>query len=166
MQPAGILDGVAPIASTGDAADDISALFAAFEGNLASSFLVMHPVVAAAIGLGNSLVNVGARGGELAGVPVLTSRFVPAETSGTAIVLVDAQQVLFAAGPVDVSTATHASLQMLDNPTTNSSTATATQLVSMFQSNSAALRVERFISWQVVRAGAVAWIQGAYYTST
>jgi hypothetical protein len=82
------------------------------------------------------------------------------------VILLDASQILFAAGPVEIATATGATLEMLDNPTNNAATATSTTHVSLFQSNSAAIRVERFISWQVVRAGAVAWIEGADYTST
>jgi HK97 family phage major capsid protein len=164
--PAGILDGVAPTPSTGDSAIDIAALFESFQGDLSTSYLVMHPATAASIGVRNSLADVGARGGSLAGVPVVTSRYVPADSSGSAVILLDAQQILFAGGPVEIATATHATVEMLDNPTNNSATGTATTLVSLWQTNSAALRVERFVSWQVARPEAVAWLSGVNYAAT
>ncbi len=55
-----------------------------------------------------------------------------------------------------------ASLEMADNPAHNSDTPTgATSLVSMFQTNSVAFRVERFINWARRRASAVAILTGA-----
>jgi hypothetical protein len=47
---------------------------------------------------------------------------------------------------------------MLDNPTTNSATATAVSVVSMYQTNSIALRAERFINWKKRRAAAVEYM--------
>jgi len=54
---------------------------------------------------------------------------------------------------------------MLDNPTGNSATATATQLVSMWQTNSLALKAERFIYWKRARDAAVQYIENVNYTS-
>jgi hypothetical protein len=56
---------------------------------------------------------------------------------------------------------------MLDNPTNNSASGTATSMVSMFQTNSTAFRAERYINWARRRASGVsylvdvAWGQGA-----
>lgn len=54
---------------------------------------------------------------------------------------------------------TEASLQMLDNPTNDSVTPTATSLVSMFQTNSVAFRAERTINWTRRRDTGVALIE-------
>ena len=80
--------------------------------------------------------------------------------------LLDAGQVLYGAGPVEVSSATSASVQMLDDPTGSSVTPTATQSVSLFQTNSVGIRMERFVSWKVARASAVAWLSGVDYAGT
>jgi Phage capsid family len=164
--PAGILNGLTPLAATTSGVADIADLVEAFEGNLETSFLVMSPRNAVALGLSTSPpLDVGARGGSLAGIPVVTTRYVPADSSGSAIILLDGSEILFAAGPVEVASATSATIEMLDNPTNNSASATATSMVSLFQTNSAAIRIERFISWKVARPSAAAWIESAAYGS-
>ena len=166
-QPAGILDGIAGTPSTGNAASDLAALFAAFAGDLSSAYLIAHPSAAAAIGMQNSLLDIGARGGSFAGVPLLVSKHVAGDSAGSALVLLDASQVVYAAGPVEVGQpALHASVEMSDAPVGNSATGTGSSLVSLFQSNSAAIRCERFISWQVARPEAVAWVSGVDYAAS
>jgi hypothetical protein len=54
---------------------------------------------------------------------------------------------------------------MLDNPTNNSGGGTtATTMVSMFQTESVAIRATRFINWKKKRSTAVAFIRNAAYT--
>ena len=113
-RPAGIADGAAAISSTGDPATDLAALIESFSGDLSTSYLIMHPSAAAAIGLHNPVQDVGAKGGSVAGIPVLTSKHVLADSSGSSILLVDAAQILFAGAPIQVSTALHASVEMSD----------------------------------------------------
>ena len=62
-------------------------------------------------------------------------------------------------GQVVVDASREASLQMLDNPTNNSASATATSLVSLWQTNSVGLRAERFINWKKRRAEAVQYME-------
>ena len=81
------------------------------------------------------------------------------------IILIDGEQVLLGAADYVIERGTSATLEMLDNPVGNSAIATATSLVSMLQSDSVALRVDRYVNWVVARSDAVAWIQGADYTS-
>lgn len=47
---------------------------------------------------------------------------------------------------------------MLDNPTNDSVTPTATSMVSMYQTDSVALRAHRFINWSKRRSTAVRWL--------
>ena len=68
-------------------------------------------------------------------------------------------------GQVTIDASREASLEMLDNPTNNSATGTATSLVSMFQTNSVALKAERYINWAVRRPAGVQYIEAAAYTS-
>jgi hypothetical protein len=68
-------------------------------------------------------------------------------------------------GAVQVDASREASLQMLDNPTNNSATATATTMVSMWQTNSIALRAERFINWAKRRDDAVVYMDDVNWGS-
>jgi HK97 family phage major capsid protein len=102
-------------------------------------------------------------GGTFAGLPVIVSRYVAATT----IVLVNAEDVYLAdEGGFQVDSSTEASLQMDGAPTNNSVTPTATTLVSMFQTNSVAIRAERIINWALRRASAVQVITDAYWGDT
>jgi hypothetical protein len=58
-----------------------------------------------------------------------------------------------------------ASLQMLDNPTNDSAVPTPTTVVSMFQTNSVALRAEREITWVKGRADAVVYMDDVNWGS-
>ncbi len=124
---------------------------------LEAAAFVMHPGTAAFLarvrGTGGEAAypKITAKGGELVGVPVLTSGAVPRVGSPLAgsISLVDGSRVWAAdEGEVEFDVATHASIQMLDNPTNASSDGTATTMVSMYQTRAAALRGTRTINWK------------------
>jgi hypothetical protein len=67
-------------------------------------------------------------------------------------------------GAVTVDASREASLEMSDGPANNSGTPTQTNdMVSMFQTNSVALRAERFINWQRRRSAAVQVIDDVNY---
>lgn len=101
-------------------------------------------------------------GGTFMGMPVIVS-----EAAGTTIVLVNAGDIWLADdGGVNVDTSTEASLQMVDSDSiTQDSIGTSdpveTTVVSMFQTNSVAIRVETFINWARRRPTGVATITGA-----
>jgi HK97 family phage major capsid protein len=96
-------------------------------------------------------------GGVLLGIPVITSEYVPAGV----VVMVNANDIYFAdEGGFSIDLSREASLQMLDNPTNDSVTPTATSLVSMFQTNSVAFRAERALNWARRRSTAVAYLTG------
>ena len=61
----------------------------------------------------------------------------------------------------DVSTA--AAIQQDGAPTNASDTGTPTTVVSMYQTNSVALKGTRAINWHVAETGAVAVLNGAGY---
>jgi HK97 family phage prohead protease len=98
-------------------------------------------------------------GGMFMGLPVIVS-----EGASTTVTLVNASDIWLAdEGGVNVDMSTEASLQMVDNPTgtsTGSDPVEAT-LVSMFQTNSVAIRVEKFINWARRRPTGVATITAA-----
>lgn len=105
-------------------------------------------------------------GGTFFGLPVIVS-----EAAGTTITLVNAGDIWLADdGGVSVDISTEASLQMLDEGNvTQDSVGTGgpptdpveTTVVSMFQTNSVAIRVETMINWARRRPTGVATITGA-----
>lgn len=98
-------------------------------------------------------------GGTLAGFPVFVSNYAPTDSSGSFVALVKGSEIYLGdEGGLDVAMSDQASILMDTAPNMSSVTPTAAQLVSMFQTNSVAFRVERFINWQRRRAQAVAWM--------
>lgn len=167
VSPASVTNGQAEIASTGDPAADLAALVAAFDGDLAASYLVTHPTNAAQIALardssgGFMFPDAGPRGGSLIGMPLLTSRAVPLTTDGGIIALIDGSGIAFAGGAIELETARHASIQMdtaPDDPQTAS-----TVSVNLWQRNLSALRAEVSVNWKTLRAGSVAFVSGVDY---
>lgn len=172
VSPASITNGVTAVASSGGDADairaDIRALMATFiAANNAptSGVWIMGSVTALALSMMTNPLGqpefggVSMTGGTFNGMPVIVSDYIPAGT----VVLANASDIYLAdEGGVQVDMSREASLEMADNPAHNSDTPTgATSLVSMFQTNSVAFRVERFINWARRRPSAVAVLTGA-----
>jgi len=96
-------------------------------------------------------------GGRIGSLPVITSQAV---ASGT-IIAVQPQEIFFADdGGFMVDVSREASLQMLDNPTNDTVTPTATSLVSLWQTNSVGFRAERILNWAKRRTSAVSYLSG------
>jgi hypothetical protein len=173
--PAGITHGVTPIASSGDAAQDLRELIAAFTaagGSMAGAVLLLSSTNAAGLSLATTpdgaprFAGLTVSGGVLGGVPALAS-----DAVGDRLILVDTSRVFLAdEGEADVSVATHAAIEMDDAPTNSIATGSpvepvAAQLVSLWQTDSVGVRVERLMRWETV-AGAVAWVQNADYLTS
>jgi HK97 family phage major capsid protein len=110
---------------------------------------------------------IGARGGELLGIPVFVSGALSqtgvSPTNGQ-ITLLDPTQILVAdPGLAEVKASQQAALQMLTNPTNDSRTPTATQMVSLMQTNSTAIHATRWLDWQVTNTEAVVTLEGVAY---
>jgi HK97 family phage major capsid protein len=169
--PAAITNGAPEIVSTGaDAASveaDMKLLFEAVTANLASPYLIMTRRTA--IGLatlrttsGDRLFpNVTAMGGDVWGVPVLTSASAPADSdspSNAIIVLLDAAEVMIAEGDIEISVLQHVSLQLEDSP--DSPPTATTTMVSLFQLGMIGLGFTRYVRWCRRREGCCAYISG------
>lgn len=175
VSPASILNGVTGIASSGTDADavraDLRAVFGQFiAANNAptSGVWIMSATTALALSL---MVNplgqpefpgISMTGGTLSGLPVVVSEYVPTDTSGSIVALVNAMDIYLGdEGGIDLSMSTEASLQMdnaPDNPTTAS-----TVMVSLWQRNLVGFRAERAINWARRRASAVAYLTGVLW---
>nr|CAD6417805.1 phage major capsid protein [Rhizobium sp. Q54] len=173
VSPASITNGVSAITSSGATADDIradvrSAMATFIDANNAptSGVWIMSATTALALSLMMNPLGqaefpgLTMNGGTFAGLPVIVSEYVPADSGGGMVVLANASDIYFAdEGGVQVDVSREASLQMLDNPTNASVDGTATSMVSMWQTNSVAFRAERILNWARRRSSAVAVLQ-------
>lgn len=172
--PASILNGVTALTAHGDTGVigvrcDIQNILTTFADNnmsVAGAFWVMPERVAIALHqmvneIGNvAFPGVTPAGGTLAGLPVYVSNYVPTDSNGSVVALVKGDEIFLGdEGGVQVSMSDQASLVMDDDPSMSSAPATGpAQMVSMWQTNSVAVLVERFLNWQRRRAEAVAWM--------
>lgn len=174
VSPASITNGVTPIPSSGIDADAIRedvavAMSAYIDANITPTegVWIMPATIALRLSLMRNALGqkewpeLSMMGGTFEGLPVIVSQYVPTITGGSYVILANASDIWLADdGQVTIDASREASLQMLDNPTNNSGAGTATTMVSMFQTNSVALRAERWINWQKRRSAAVQVIDG------
>jgi HK97 family phage prohead protease len=172
VKPASITNGAEAIVSTGDDADDIRldvrALFQKFiDANNApqSGVWIMSATNALALSmmvnaLGQPEFNgISMMGGTFQGLPVIVSQHI-----GDVVALVNAADIFLGdEGGIAVDMSREASIEMRSSGLGMDATAgTATVgSVSMFQTNSVALRAERTINWKRGRASAVAYLTSA-----
>lgn len=169
VSPASITNGAETIASSGEAADDvrldIRALWAKYtaannppssgvwimsSNNAVALAMMMNPLGQPEFG------SMSMSGGTLQGMPVIASDYV-----GSIVVLLNASDVFLAdEGGIEIDASREASLEMSTAPAHDSVTPTAAQVVSMWQTNSVAIRAERTINWMRGRDPAVVYLTG------
>ncbi|MFM7009680.1 MAG: phage major capsid protein [Betaproteobacteria bacterium] len=181
VSPASITYGVTPVTPTGTTADHLRANIKTLFGNWitdnmspAGAVWIMSETIALALSLMQNALGqpefptITMNGGTFQGLPVITSQKAYISGSpdyGNMIILLKAPDVLLADdGQVTVDASDQAAIQMLDNPTNTSTGATtATTMVSMWQTESVAIRATRFINWKKRRSNAVQFIRSANY---
>lgn len=174
VSPASITNGVTPIQSSGVDADairaDIAALWAQADStNLPASSAVYITDAKTARQLSllrNPLGSVEfpgvtMTGGNLDGIPLVISNYVPSDSGGSLFILAFASEIYLADdGVVTIDISREASILMDSTPNMNSGTPTGSaQLVSMFQTNSMAIRAERYVNWAKRRPQAVSYLE-------
>jgi HK97 family phage major capsid protein/HK97 family phage prohead protease len=180
VNPASVTNGLVALSSAGPTADNVRtdlinilSTFAESNVNPGSLALVMPNTLAIALSiLTNSLgqpefPTMTPTGGTLFGIPVVTSQYAAnASGAGNLVIAINQSDVFLADdGGVRLDASRETSLQMLDNPTNASSTGAPTTMVSMFQTNSIALRAERFINWAKRRSTAVVYMDDVNWGS-
>ncbi len=172
VSPAAITSGLTAVQSTGATAATILADAKAAIAKLTtagialrSPYWIMRPSTAAYIGTltdtAGSLIhqNIGPMGGTWLNIPVITSASVPSMgTGGTIIALVDANEIWYADGGVELDASSEAALQMDDAPSSS-----ASQMRSLFAENNVGIKALRYTNWSVRRSGAVAIIDNVGY---
>lgn len=168
--PASLTYGAPAAASTGDLDADIDWLLANFAGSLDRSVWVMPPRTAAGIGLAYARglgANLGPRGGELLGMPALTSEGIEHDSGGGLLILIDGGSVSAADEGVEIERSEHAAIEMDDSPAMDglAPTGPTGAIVSLFQADLLGLRAIRHVGWKLARPDAVSVITGARYTT-
>jgi HK97 family phage major capsid protein len=183
VNPASVTNDVNPTAATGTAAanlrTDAQTLFNTFDVNNLEGggfFWVTTPKIARAMSM--MLTSLGEpffpavtpEGGTFLGYPLIVSGAAmmvgsPVSGEGNLLVLGHAPSIAMAdEGGLTIDASEEASIEMLDNPTNSGAGATvATSMVSMFQTNSVALRAIRYMNWAKRRSFAVQYIKDAAY---
>lgn len=169
-EPASITHGAPTIISTGDPSSDIPALWEIYLGDPAAAVYIMHSLTAVRLSMardadgGFLFPNLGPKGGELLGVPVLTTRGSPVDSSGGSIALVDASAISIVMEAMTMRRSQSATIEMESQPS-DPPTASSV-LVSTFQMNLTAVVAEIFCNWKVNREGAVVVLQNALYPAS
>lgn len=174
VNPASITNGLTALTSAGTTAanvqTDIQALIAPFILNgydVSQLVLLMPNTLALTLSLmqnslgQDSFKGMTVTGGVLAGIPVLASQYLASGASyGNMVVAMSAENIALADdGNVAIDVSREASIEMSDAPANEVVTPTATAYsVSMFQTNSLAVRAEREINWKKLRSTAVVYM--------
>ncbi|QGZ57181.1 phage major capsid protein [Paraburkholderia acidiphila] len=150
--PASLLTNAATVASTGDPKEDLSALVAAYPGDLERMVFVMSSSNALFLALGGADIggvdNLGVRGGTLAGVPTIAS----ADIDDSIVAAIDPARIAYGDGGVQISVSDQSSVTDADGV-----------MHSLFQENLRGFLVERFLSWSAA-PDAVACVTGVDWT--
>jgi hypothetical protein len=145
----------ASVSNAGSAMDSPSEAFldwsSTFTGDPNASVLLVNSWDAARL-YGAARPDIGVRGGSLAGFPVVTSTAVPEGF----VILLDPNQVSLAMDGAEIRVARQASIEMNTAPSGSSVTPASSDqtLVSMFQSNSAAIQGFVYANWALMKPNA------------
>lgn len=176
VSPAGLLNGVTGIASSGSDGDavraDIKALYDVFidAKNATGLWFVMNPSLAKALQLMTNALgqkefpDIRQTGGTLEGDPVVTGENV----GGDDLILLKPSDIWkIGDGGVEVSMSRDATIEQDSAPQGASDTpvAASANLVNMFQANSTAIKVVRLMNFAKRRTHAVQYVEGAHYGS-
>lgn len=129
--PAGVAFGLTPLASSGDVFEDLTGLLDGLRA----------PTVVASL---TNALRIRAATLNASELPVVV-----APEAGSTVYAIDRFAVAFSLGRIDVDASEHAAIAMSDEPDAPA------QLVSMFQTDSRAVRVSVFANWTVVRPDGV-----------
>lgn len=146
VKPASVSNGAPSLPATGDGLADIRLLIDIFPGDLERAVLVGSPATFAALHDPLILPGLGIRGGEAIGIPAI-----PATDAGDNLILIDPDGIALGEAGMALRVSKEATISMLDNPTNNSVTPTATNLVSLYQCDSIAILAEKVINFLEVR---------------
>lgn len=165
VQPASVTYGVSPVPSTGDPSRDVAALIEDFPGDLSRAYWICSPITAARMaqfrdaGGQYAFPGLSVRGGDILGIPVVTTRAAPVDSEGDLLALIDPSGICVADDGIEFAASTQAVVNQNSTPTSEST------LVSLFQADAVGVKVIRPINWQTARP-AVSWTWASYPASS
>lgn len=180
VNPASITNGLVAQSSAGTSAanvlTDLQNLLEPFliaNYDVSDLVLIMPNTLALVLSLmENSLgqpafAGIGINGGTLRGIPVITSQYAASGAQyGNMVIAVSASNIALADdGVVSVDASREASIEMSDAPGQDATAGTGASMVSMFQTNSIAIRAEREINWKKLRSDAVVYMDDVNWGS-
>jgi HK97 family phage major capsid protein/HK97 family phage prohead protease len=180
VNPASITNGLTGKTTAGTSAanvlSDVQTLVAPFllaNYDVSKLVLIMPNTLALVLSLmqnslgQDSFKGMSVSGGTLAGIPVITSQYAAFGSSyGNVVICVSAENIALADdGNVSVDASREASIEMVDSSSQDATSGTGASVVSMFQTNSIALRAEREINWKKLRSDAVTFMDDVNWGS-
>jgi hypothetical protein len=168
--PAALSYGAPSFASIGDVQADVENALSEFGGALRTSVWIANPKTLAVIGFAaggkGAACDVGALGGRIAGLPALPCEQLEADSNGIGpIVLIDGASVIVCDEGIELRPSTISTIEMDTEPAQDALAPAAPTgaVISLFQSDSAALMSTRRIAWRLARANACVVIESAGY---
>lgn len=171
-QPASITRSAPQFVSTGSAVANIDADLQLLIGSvgdggsdLVNAVFITSPRSAAYLaalrgsGGGPCFPGMGALGGTLLGIRAITSGAVSRTGSPqeTFITLIDPSRVwLCDEGRLEIATTDRGAVEMADDPSNNSATGVGSSMVSLFQTESIAVKAVKYVNWRAVTAASAA----------
>ena len=184
ISPASITNGITNLNSSGvtlDAVDvDVQAMMSAFiNANIMPTHWIMPNSVALSLSMMRTSLGsyafpgINMNGGTFYGLPVVTSQYCILGTPANNLIALIAGNEIFMAddGGFTIDISREASLEMDDSPTMDAGSlgspagASGSVTVSMFQTNSVALRCERSIYWARRRNAGVVWMDDVQWSA-
>ena len=108
-------------------------------------------------------------GGTFLGYPAIVSQsalMTDSPSGGNLLIFLVPSEIMLADdGGVDIEVSGEASIQMSDTPNNDATSGTGQSLVSMFQTDSVAIRAIRHVNWGKRRTGAVQFIDDTIYAA-
>lgn len=162
--PAAITYGATEIPAGMDPAWDMRAMIEAFTGDLSTAAFVTDPLTATKLAMtrdegGNyPFPDAGPRGGSILGIPLIVTRGSPVDSNGGQIALIDASGLAMQVDAISIEKSDQASLQMTNTPSDG-----ATDLVSLWQTNSVAFMATVSANWENQRTGGVVVLTNVTY---
>lgn len=159
VKPASITNGVSALTATGTMSLDIERMVSIFGGDLKRAVFIGKPQLFTKL-YGADYPNVGARGGELAGIPAIASNGLPNSAGDDyQLALVDPAAIAYAGLTTARLKATEqGTIEMTDAPTQDAPTGSS--LVGLWQSGLVAIAAQIDANWERQRDDAVVVLEG------
>lgn len=154
VKPASIANGITALTSVGPMAHDIERMVSTFGGDLKRAVFIGSPALFTRL-YGADYPNIGARGGEIAGIPAIASNGLPnTDADDYRLALIDPAAIAYAGlTTARLKTSEQGTIEMTDAPTQDAPTGSS--LVSLWQSGLVAIAAQIDANWERQRDDAV-----------